>query len=303
MPRQQHIKLVRKYAKGLRMTGLFLCCLLCLSASKCDSQTEEIVSEYDLSDPNKVIALPKILREISGITWWDGHEVAGVQDEDGYVFIIDLKKEKVEQKEKFEKDGDYEDITKVGKKLYIVRNDGNLYRVKDFDKKDQDTNAYKTKLTTKNDVEGLCYDKANNRLLLLCKEQSRIDKDRPKEKAIYAWDLETKKLSTAPVFSIKIQDIRAYCQKTLNLIPDGEFKPSAIAIHPITGEFYVISSNMKVLVVLNEKGKVRKVYALSSPLFSQPEGLTFDDKATLYISNEGKGGPGTIMKFKYTAPN
>jgi uncharacterized protein YjiK len=283
------------------LVALVVCGLVGCSAFIGQFETKKMKRVYNFEKPNKKVKLPKALREISGITWWGEHKVAGIQDEDGYVFIIDLKKGEVKEKEKFNKDGDYEDIAKVGKKLYIVRNDGNLYRIKDFDKKDQETSAYPTKLTKKNDVEGLCYDKKNNRLLLLCKEQSGIKKNHAKVKSIYAWDLATKSLTDAPVMTINIQDVRGFCQRKLNVIPDGEFKPSGIAIHPITGQFYVVSSNMKVLVVLTEQGEVDVVHLLPKSIFKQPEGITFDEKASLYISNEGHDGPGNILKFKYRA--
>ena len=119
---------------------------------------------YNLTQPDQKIKLPDRLREISGLTWWDDHQLAGVQDEDGYIFIIDTISGDVVEQEKFQKDGDYEGIARVGKKLYIARSDGNLFKVKDFDEKDQKTKEYKTKLSAANDVEDLYYSKQHKKL-------------------------------------------------------------------------------------------------------------------------------------------
>ncbi len=273
--------------------------VLFLNACQPTNINDVVKPEYDFSKPDQKVKLPKVLREISGITWWRDHEVAGVQDEDGFVFIIDLKKEKVEDKEKFRKDGDYEDIAKVGKKIYIVRNDGRIYRVKDFDKKDQETKTYETPLSSKNDVEGLCYDKAFNRLLLLCKEQSGIEKDNPNYKAVYAFDLETKELDNRPVLKIGIKDLVDYCEENFGDVPKGDFKPAGIAIHPVSGRFFVISSVMKVLLEVDRKGKLHRVHILPEDIFKQPEGLSFDEAGNLYICNEGRQGKGNILRFNY----
>lgn len=258
---------------------------------------------YNLDEPNKRIKLPNVLTEISGLTWWDNHEVAGIQDEEGYVFIIDTKKEEIEEKEKFTKDGDYEGIAKVGKKLYIVRSDGTLYKVKDFDKKDQETKSYKTPLNHDHDVEGLCYDEANNQLLMLCKEQAGVEKPLKGIKTIYAFDLEKKKFKKNVEIPIVIAEIDKALKEQYGEGLNGKFKPSALAINPITKHLYILSSVAKVIVVLDEQYRLFAVEKLSTILFKQPEGITFSPDGDLYISNEGKKGKGNILKYKYTKVN
>jgi len=67
------------------------------------------------------------------------------------------------------------------------------------------------------------------------------------------------------------------------------FHPSCLARHPLTREWYIISSVNKVLLVLDDKWKVSIVPA--EPVAVQtPEGLAFDRKGNMYISNEGGEG-------------
>ena len=256
---------------------------------------------YNLHEPAQKIKLPEKLREISGITWWDKHQLAGVQDEDGYIFVIDTLQGEVVKQEKFRKDGDYEGIARVGSKLYIVRSDGDLYKVKDFDQKDQKTKEYETPLKTANDVEGLCYSKADNELWLACKEQPGLEKDKHKgTRAIYRFDLEEKKLKKKPKFLI---DLKALTQFLNNKYSKDkkrwEFRPSGLAIHPVSKQLYVLAHGGSLLIVLDHEGTLVDAEALPKKLFRQPEGIAFSPNGDLYISNEGVDKKANILRFTY----
>jgi uncharacterized protein YjiK len=54
------------------------------------------------------------------------------------------------------------------------------------------------------------------------------------------------------------------------------------------------------LVVTDANWKIKAVHPINPSLFVQPEGIAFDNKNNLYISNEGdKVTPGTVFKFNY----
>ena len=77
------------------------------------------------------------------------------------------------------------------------------------------------------------------------------------------------------------------------------FNPSGIAIHPITKEIYILSAEGNTLIVVDHEGRLNYAIHLKKSLFKQPEGITFDSKGTMYISNEGHGEKATIKSFKY----
>ena len=52
--------------------------------------TSAFTSGYDLKSPSKVLILPEILREVSGLTDIDATTIACVQDEKGIIFIGEL---------------------------------------------------------------------------------------------------------------------------------------------------------------------------------------------------------------------
>ena len=268
---------------------------------------------YDLGNPDHRYTMPGSLEEISGISWTGKGTLACIQDENGIVFCYDLEKDKVVSEVKFGKDGDYEDISVVKNTAYILKSNGHIFRVKNFKKGEIKVKRYKTLLSSKNDAEGMVYDSAENRLLIACKGSPSIEKENPHKgyRAVYAFDLETKQLLEEPVYLIDLRKIDSYkdhsnftqfsskLSKILGITdPYGNFRPSGIAIHPLTDEIYMISSVGKLLTVLDRDGYILGVHALDPNLFRQPEGICFSPKGDLYISNEGRGGKGYVLKFK-----
>jgi hypothetical protein len=127
---------------------------------------------------------------------------------------------------------------------------------------------------------------------MVCKD---CESDQKNMTSVYSFDYQQMKYLDSPVFLIDASDI----EKALgDKIP--KFKPSAGAIHPITGDLFLVSSVNKILVVAANDGKVKDVYQLNPKLFKQPEGLTFTPGGDLLISNESADiGPATVLLFKY----
>ena len=301
-------------------------CLLCLSfcdSSKSSQEVKEanasIQSEisyhfpYTLDTPEERYKLPSYLEEISGLSYYHKGKLACVQDEKAMIYILSLGKKLKISKYDFGKDGDYEAIAMVDKTAYVLRNDGRIFRVKDFQKDDRKVKQFKTPLSDKNDTEGLAFDQLSNSLLIACKGSPTIkDEDSHSgNRAVYQFDLENKELINDPFLLINLNKLENYkdessftrfsrqLAKTFRLV-DSEtpFKPSGIAIHPLSGDIYLISSIGKLLIVINRSGQILDIHDLDPNLFRQPEGICFSPSGDLYISNEGQGGNGYILKFK-----
>ena len=260
---------------------------------------------YEFDAPDTVVELPKELKEISGITLFDEKHLAGVQDEKGRVYKINLETGKIIDDERFDKDGDFEDIERVGEIFYVLRSDGDLFETGKWPLKSKDTRQYKTALKGKCDAEGLTHDAANNRLLIACKEDPGAGLEHVR--AIYAFDLNSKTLGKRPIYTISIEAMSAFSsepainraiRKFVSPIADiNQFKPAAIALHPETGHLFVISSVQKILIALSPDNKINAAWELSDKLFPQPEGLFFQPNGDLYISNEGRSGKATLLRF------
>ncbi|HET7898550.1 MAG TPA: hypothetical protein VFL47_12780, partial [Flavisolibacter sp.] len=79
--------------------------------------------------------------------------------------------------------------------------------------------------------------------------------------------------------------------------------PSAVAVHPVSGDIYVLSTRKtKGLAQYSRDGKILGFQEIDKDLMPQPEGLCFSPNGEMYISTEGKGGePGKILKFTTVA--
>ncbi len=116
-------------------------------------------------------------------------------------------------------------------------------------------------------------------------------------RAIYKFDLETKKVKKKPVYLIDLEILEVHANKERKVM-DYRFHPSAVAIHPISDEIIVLASKGKALLVMNRSGEIIHFTKLDKAIFPQPEGLCFAPDGTMYISSEGKRGSGRILKFE-----
>jgi uncharacterized protein YjiK len=226
--------------------------------------------------------LPKKLKEISGLSYYKNNQLACVNDEDGKVFIYDLSKEEVVEKIPFGKDGDYEGIEVVGNEIFILKSNGkiNSFKVgeayeRTIDCTDPDVIEY----------EGLGYDPKNKRLLLAAKERV---KDKDEKKMIYAYDFDRKVL---------FKNIAIPQEQVTDEANGTDFRPSGIAVNPLTGQIFILASDGKKLLVLSEDGQKEALISLDPKVFKQPEGICFSPNGTLFIASEGKEGNGYILAY------
>lgn len=288
----------------------------CLQTVFVDTTKGPYLLNYHLDQPDAVFKLPSRLEEISGLSIGNqGQSLLAIQDEDGEVFVINKETGKVEREFKFWKDGDYEGIEAVGNTIYVVKSTGTIYKITEKKGEEEpEVVKYNTFLDGGNDVEGLAYDPVANQLLLACKAQAGEDEEFELTKAIYAFDLASFELLPAPKYCIKLEDVNEYLdtdplirklEKLNEFFAPGDsefgFSPSALAIDPKSGDLYILSSIGKLLMIISQEGRIQHIEKLKKSIHEQPEGICFDAAGNLFISNEGKGGKGTIYRFNFSA--
>ncbi len=268
---------------------------------------------YQLIEPKQSFKMPDKLEEISGLcTSPDNNSLYAVQDEKGNIYQIDIASGEVTQKFDFGRDGDYEGLAIYQNTIFVTKSNGTIYEVKNLGKDHQEVIKHKTDLKGKNDVEGLCYQASSNSLLIACKgipTMGETSEEAANRKFVYRFDLETKKLMLDPFYRITLEKVQAFLkevdyhanfqnfQSFLNHNDSFKFNPSGIAIHPKTKEIYILSSSKKMLLILNEAGKIQYLAKLNKKIHRQPEGIAFGQDGTLFIANEGKGGHGKIYVY------
>ena len=237
---------------------------------------------YDLERPELLAELPDELEEISGLAV-DGQDLLSIEDEHGIVYRLDAATGTVKERISFWEDGDYEGITLVGADIWVTKSNGRLYRIRKAGTDGQEVTEFNNWLKGENDVEGLTYDPAGNRLLLACKDDPTGNGMAKENRYIFAFDLATEELGKEAAYTIPRED---------------DFAPSSLAIHPLSGRLYLTSSVGKQLLVANPDGSIETVRKLDKRYFPQPEGLCFTPDGTLYISTEARDGePGRIYRL------
>ena len=247
--------------------------------------TDGTLQRYDFSgDYSNTITLPKELNEISGLAISGDDRLFAHNDEVGTVYELDISTWEILNKfylgkKKIKKD--FEGIAVVKDSLYMVTSSGEIYKFSySDDEKNVDYKKFNTILSAKNNVEGLCYDKATNSLLLACKEYA--GKKLKEYKAIYSFDLSRYRLFEEPRFLINLDSLK-------NKFNINKFSPTGIEIHPNSGNIFVLSSHEKAIVELSSNGILLNAVKLKSKNHLQPEGISFLSDLSLLISDEGKG--------------
>lgn len=235
--------------------------------------------------------LPEVLTEVSGIEYLGDGRFACIQDELGTIFIYNTASRRIEKEVPFAGGGDYEGIAVAGNTAWVVQSDGRLYEVANFQDTKPTVRSHTTSLTAGHDVEGLTWDRKDHRLLLAIKGEEPGSSD---YKGIYAFDLSSKKFTPDPVLKINLAD--PVFQGRMEKKRTRLMQPSEIEIHPQTGDIYVSEGASSKLLVMGADGTKKKLYTLDASDFPQSEGLAFTPDGELFISNEGKGGKGTIVK-------
>ena len=235
------------------------------------------------------------LKEISGIAFIKGKEdvLYAIEDEAGKLFSVTPGSDQLSHS-KFGKKGDYEDVTILNNSLVtVLRSDGSLFTfsVNEIGKEKIDSVRVYENILPEGEYEGLFAD--SSKLIALCKN-CPADKQK-KEVSVYTLQQANgDSLTIANTFKVDISIIQPKDENGKE-----KFHPSGIAKNPITHEWYIISSVNKILLVLDDQWKAKDYYPLDPSLFKQPEGIAFNSKGDLFISNEGGDGDANILLFRY----
>lgn len=222
---------------------------------------------YDLTNP-VMIHLKTNLDEISGITYYPKDtSIFAVDDEEGVLYKIYIRKQIQVKQWKFSSQGDYEDIVLHDSTFYALLSNGNIKTFIFLSKDSIKSADYTIPLQENNEFETLYFDTKIKKLILICKD---CKTDNSESTSAYAFDPVNQTFSDTPFFTINAANVGDELG-----VDKLKFKPSAAAVHPLTKDVYIISSENKAVVIANHYGKVKDVYELDPRLFKQPEGITF----------------------------
>lgn len=245
---------------------------------------------YDTENP-QIFILPPELDEVSGMAPTISEDtLLAIHDERGDLFYLSLEG-KVLGFKTFHRGGDFEDIVVIGKSAFILKSNGNLSHIPDYTADSLTYLTYKPDPKFKEglEFESLASDTLNSRLLLLVKDGEAREGKVP----VYGFDLKNMVYFKD---AVALLDPRAAPKVTVR---GKDLHASGMSIHPLTGEWYVISSISRLLVVSDAKGNGITSKKLPKKIYPQPEGVCFLSDGTLFLTTEAKGKQAKLYRFNY----
>lgn len=245
-------------------------------------------AEYNLNAPI-IHKLEKKLTEISGISFkpGDDRQFFAIEDEHGKLYRISPDGS-VLGRSNFAKKGDYEDVAVTSAATYILRSDGTIF-LTTIPSSDADISSTPIEdVLPAGEYEGMAVE-SDKSLVVLCKD-CKIKGTKGKVIIYHIAIEDSSHLKASSPTEVQVLDESKGDEKE-------RIAASGIARNPLNGKWYIISSVNKLLIVLNSDFSAPVKYNLDPALYPQPEGICFDSKGNLFISNEGGGGHPTVLQF------
>lgn len=238
------------------------------------------LDRYDFDQRLWYRDLPGRLDEVSGLGFSPDGRLFAHDDELGRVHEIDPHTGEVEKRFDLGEElvrGDFEGITIVGHRFFLITSVGELYEFREGQDR-EDVAFVRTDLGLQDrcEVEGLDYDSGRDALLVACKT-SRGEDDHAVVHRI-----------SLRVEAASLPDLRILRSDLETLGVDASFAPSGVAVTPM-GTVLVISARNDALVEVDHAGRVVAAVGLPSGRHPQPEGIAIGGDGTLYIADEKNG--------------
>jgi uncharacterized protein YjiK len=166
--------------------------------------------------------------------------------------------------------------------LYRFREGANNARV--------EYNTFDTHLGKECEFEGVAYEKDSARLVLPCKHVKTKHLD--DQVVIYRWKIGSRDSSGISMIMVPVSEV-------VGTNKWKKFRPSDITVDPATGNYVIISSLEKGIVVMTPAGEVLSSGDLPGK-HSQAEGVAITSDDILIISDEATSKPASITLYKWT---
>lgn len=280
----------------MRCAAVIAVCVaaVCFSFSSAAAQPE-IAGRLDRYSrvPDTVFALPKGLKEISGLAAAGHNAVYAHNDEHGIMYKIDIETGDILKAFALGEPtvrGDFEGVAEDRDRLYVITSTGQLHEALIGRHRTRVLfNVYDTGLAKKCEVEGLANGSKPGSFMIVCKHAPITDERRLH---IYEWSLEDRNEPAASRLDIPLSQI---------LEPDEreDFRPSAIEFDEATQTIIVVSARNGVMIELSSEGEVLSKRRLPLSDHPQTEGVAILPSGTLVLSDEGqRRGPGKLSVFE-----
>jgi len=237
--------------------------------------------------------LPLGLAEISGMALTPDQRLLAHNDERGAVTEIDFRRGRVVKQFLLGKKpvhADFEGITVVGDRIFLLASNGDLYEFKEGAAGTRvDYTIHDTHLGKECEFEGVAYDPAIGSLLMACKHV--LIKGLKDNVVIYRWRLEEAGGDRVSLLSVPLeQAVAANGWK--------EFNPSDITVDPTSGNYVIIASLQKGMLVLSPAGAVLQSRSIPGT-HDMAEGVAITRDSILIVSDESTRKPAVVTLYRW----
>jgi hypothetical protein len=272
--------------------------LAAFAVSSAAAQTGRALPDYDLDGPAAwQEELPADLAEVSGLAFTPDGVLLAHGDERGVVWRYDLRSRRSAGRFGLGDrggvlHGDFEDITVVGERLFLVTGAGAIYEGRIAPDGRIGPAARRIQgLGGGCESEGMTWDPATESLLLLCKStRTKRWKD---SVAILAVSPENWRFERRPRILISEGSLE-------KVTGEKRFHGSGLARHPRTGTFLLVAGRQRTFAEVNAAGEVLGGGRLRKDRHRQPEGVAVAPDLTLLISDEAAArNQATLTAYAY----
>lgn len=293
-------------SRALPWVAVFLCAASCSRAE----EGAELTAGYDLATATASFELPKSLREISSLAAVGPDLLACVQDEKGAIYYFDVSLGDITRRAKFGKKGDYEGLAYDGEAFFVLRSDGLVLRVEpeegaladdDVPGDDRLRVVERAELDTEQrDLEGIAFDPLTGALIVAPKE--RPDGKHARHlRPLYRVSRSTLERDAEPLTVLDLERVRIAAERAgasrKQLRERLRVRFAEIAVHPTTGDLWLLSGVDRLVLVAARTGEIRGVHFFGKREQPQPEALAFLPDGRLAIASEGRDGPAVLRVY------
>ena len=280
-----------------RRSALTFLLLSAVAVRSGTAQAGRALAHYDLAGAAAwQEKLPAGLAEISGLAFGPDGRLFTHGDERGIVWRYDLENRRPAGRFGIGDDGrviyaDFEDITVVGERLFLVTGAGAIYEGRIAPDGRVGRAARRIQgLGRACEVEGMTWDPDSKALLLLCKNTySKLWKD---QVVILAVSPDTWRFERQPRILVPQHHLE-------RVTGEKRFSGSGLTRHPRTGTFLMIAGPQRAFAEVGRRGEVLGGGRLDRHRHRQPEGIAVAPDLTLLISDEASKGPAVITAYGY----
>ena len=264
-----------------------------LSGPPPDTENRAVSSwldRYDLTTPARIVSLPGVLKEASGLAVWNATHLLSHNDQRSSLFLFRVADGQIVREIGIGKRGglrgDYEELLLDGRQGYLLRSDGALLQFSLDDTSTTVSARQDVSLEAAGcEMESLARDVSGPGLIAVCKHE----RDRKVRRGLLV---------------LKWTPTSGYDARASFRIPWAAFGEDGIDLRfsgmtrlPDSSGWILVEGVHGRIAELSADGRVIAVRALPKKLLPQVEGVAFGVDGTLYLASEGQRGPGLLAIY------